>query len=352
MVTKVNKKAFAIQSMICDIDPSYTSSRREIVKKLRIRLFEWMAHQNPQLAMVLKSHYRERLLRSQGQIMLGEYAVFIISDLLKMSKNTVARVQFPWLMLYEYSLLLDDLLDESRKNFREEILLSQILLDAAHYEFAEFIENSAYEKEIYSKYRMESMYAMNEENAGINKEVTPFSEDMVILQGQKSSLIKYLASSMMFLENNRALSENEEDALGNICSGIQLLDDLTDIEDDHEAGRKNSLLYKTYRWASSNTEVSYLRTDYFDRNILIVAAAYSGAISQSWELASQKIQLGLRQLDSPKSQTSSLLKGLSTSCAHSKIRLETLINSNPHKKFLDKPEILENILYQGPQARN
>src|SRR6267142_6314194 len=60
---------------------------------------------------IIKDHYIARVVRAEDRYMLGEYAPFFLADIFHIPDSLTHNIVIPWLMLYEHSLLVDDIID-------------------------------------------------------------------------------------------------------------------------------------------------------------------------------------------------------------------------------------------------
>src|SRR5881394_2837155 len=91
----------------------------KVVSKVREEYFEHLDTLPDPLNERAKRHYINRLVRTEGRHMLGEYVPFFLADILRLSYEKVIDLTVPWLTVYHYSLLVDDTLDY-RDEFKEE----------------------------------------------------------------------------------------------------------------------------------------------------------------------------------------------------------------------------------------
>lgn len=221
--------------------------------KLRQQFHKFAWKQSPELAKTIINHYNERLVRAGSTLMIGEYVPFILGDLFSISMASIQKVAFPWFLMYQYSLLIDDLLDQTRKNWKLELLSSQVLLDASFKEFSNNNNNEIFS--LFEKYRNESVNGMIcEFNHSKNDAINPTKETVshLIMQGRKAALAKFCVTYMISIDKHREIKKNEERILDNICAGVQLLDDLTDYSEDYYENRINITLSIMYKWFKIN----------------------------------------------------------------------------------------------------
>lgn len=249
----INMKSVIVKNLTEGfVKESFLNSIKPHVLCIRSQFHDFALKLKPELGKILIDHFNERLERANNTLMLGEYAPFILGDLFSVSKSTINKVAFPWFLMYEYSLLLDDLLDKEREYWQLELLSSQILLDNTFKEFIEVANNKFNIFTSFNKYRNESVDSLVNELKWSNDGFIENIDSAIIIQGRKAALVKFCISYMINIDKTRNISEVEETTLDNICAGIQLLDDLTDFIEDHNEGRTNVMLSSIFKWVEKN----------------------------------------------------------------------------------------------------
>jgi len=234
------------------VEESFLNTIRPDVLRIRQQFKEYAIKLKPELGKIVINHFNERLARANDTLMLGEYAPFILGNLFGISESSISKVAFPWFLMYEYSLLLDDLLDKERENWQLELLSSQVLLDNSHREFFYNIKNEISILDSFDKYRNQSIDSIIHELKWSKMSSIECVDSAVIIQGRKAALVKFCVSYMIHIDKNREITNEEESILDNICAGIQLLDDLTDFMEDYNEGRINIMLSSIYNWIETN----------------------------------------------------------------------------------------------------
>jgi len=309
----------------------YISSLQDKIEKLRNNLYSYSKYYPAPLDSILVNHYQERLRCADKQPMIGEYGAFIIGDLLSIEPRITEYLAFPWLLLYEYSLLLDDLLDKSRSHWSHELLLSQMLLESSLNEYRKLLGDNQQVWSAYESYRRESIDGMLYEIEWSTRIKKHSGSEVIIQQGRKAAMVKFCAASMVCLDNNRTLTPKEEKGIDHLCAGIQLLDDSTDALEDHMAGRMNILLEETYEWFKKNifNSISNIHPKDIGGNQLMVGLVYSGGISRSWKTATEQLDKAIELLADKGSQVANYLNAISIRCRKSSIIIDEALEANP-----------------------
>lgn len=315
----------------------FLSAFQTKVKNLRQGLYRF-AHSYPSpLDVILINHYEERLRRAHGHPMLGEYAPFMVGDLFALRPHAIEQLAFPWLLLYEYSLLLDDLIDQERVFSRSELLLSQMLLTSSCNEYRRLIGESRSPWAAYDSYQHEWLLGMLNEMQALSFKEACSPLEMVNQQGRKSAIVKFCAASLVYLDKGRLLSSQEQQGIDHICSGIQLLDDLTNVLEDHREGRHNFILELTHQWFKATLSHARVGWASLNTNQLTFALVYSGSIGRSWNAAADELEKGLTCFTGSESQTAKYFRSISTHCRKGARLIEDARR--------DLPEFREDFLY-------
>lgn len=327
------------------------------------------------LGKVLQEHYNSRMNRAGVTPMLGEYAPYLIGDLFSIQNQVVDCFSRSWILLYEYSLLLDDLLDEKNEStWKYELLLSQVIFESFLTEIVTHYDDKKLILDLLSQYRKESVlsmiHEMNCSESRFNKPIDP----VIIIQGGKLSLVKLLASCMLLMDRGRPLSMKEDCCIGHISAGIQLLDDLADAIEDHIAGRMNTTLKNAYQWLSKiNSKNTKFNSNAIGINQFLVGLIFSHSIDNTWNLASHQLDQGLDLVCKKESNSYIYFNSISEKCKKASVELRELILSEPllEKKLsqavnqgeiqtlsvlgsLESPtfELLSKYINKGPRASN
>lgn len=327
-------------------DMYYLLSFRTKIEKLREKLYIYAESITEPLNKILVAHYKERLSCAEGRPMLGEYAIFLAGDLFLIKPQVVDKLAFPWLLLYEYSLLLDDLLDGSRSHWSHELLLSQILLESSITEYKKLLGDNKSLWAAYNSYQREWINEMMHEMKWSCSKENQSKTGAIFQQGRKAAMVKFCVTSIVYLDKNRLLTSREEKGIDHLCAGIQLLDDLTDVLEDHRAGRLNVLLGDTYEWFNVIVfnSISNIHPKDVSVNQLMLGLVYSGAISNSWKIAAKQIDKAIEMLQDKENQSTKYFKSISIKCRESSRLID--------KAIRDMPELQEYFLNTQIKGEN
>ncbi|MCJ7602282.1 MAG: hypothetical protein MUO63_12405 [Desulfobulbaceae bacterium] len=297
------------------------------INRLRQKLIGFSHSLPSPLGEYLRKHFQRRLQKANDQLMLGELAIFIFSDLLSIPATYRDEIAFPWLLLYEHALVMDDILDKNIESSHN-LILSQVLLDKANSAFNELFQHNPSVLRSFEKYRLESMVAMMQEIEWSKGTVTPNRQNIFLQQGRKAALAKFCAAALQFQSQKNILEPKQEAGIDFLLSGIQLLDDFDDWYDDYKSGQLNYLQESTLQWlhkkmALQNDKINITN---FGPNQILVGMILSGSVYQTWDIASYNITRALNYLDSPTNTgTFNYFQSLVENCNYSKLVLKEKI---------------------------
>lgn len=208
---------------------------------LRASFFDYLDTLPEPYRSTIKQHYIERLVRSEDRYMLGEYAPLLLAQLLEIPEEDADGITIPWLLLYECSLLFDDVVDIKGSCQAEWVLCAQFLYDYCISAWGEWFEQYPALWAKFREYHAQAVTAAFEEvqrskNSSPDS-LTKMVPEVHVAMGRKAALVKFCATVLSLQFKRRLLSVVEEEAIDSLCAGIQLLDDLTDSVEDHKSGR-------------------------------------------------------------------------------------------------------------------
>ncbi|AOS84379.1 hypothetical protein BIU88_09700 [Chlorobaculum limnaeum] len=297
------------------------------IEALRIKLYGELNAYPAQLSDVYHLYYENRIKRANGNPMLGEYAVYGLGDLMSIDKNTIYHFAYPWALMYSHCLLMDDLIDEKYESIKTELLLSHMLFEKALIEYEKNHRNKNDLLKFYHRYRDESIRAMLVEIDSESTYEGLIKKQDVIIQAQKSSMVKFCAEMMIINSKKRKMTKRENGAIESLLVGVQLLDDITDFIEDHKMGRKNILLISTYQWLQKNVfkNMHYLYKNEIDEKTLLIALFFSGALTKSLIVASEYFIKSMSSFDSKYGLINEYITNIALRCRESGEKIERIL---------------------------
>ncbi len=194
-------------------------------------------------------NYNNRIQRANGKPLLGEYAPWILADVLNIKSNSAVHDIVPsWMNLYAYTLFVDDFLDRGSKTETVPILLASGLLLQRGLSgfFKKFPANESVRIRVDDCF-VETAGAVMEELARHKQKLSHFTTCNVDRIGRKVGFLKLCATGLLAADGRP--DEDVKDLLIPIeylATGMQLLDDITDWEEDWRAENYSFLLTKTF----------------------------------------------------------------------------------------------------------
>lgn len=177
-------------------------------------------------------HVSRRLDGAHERPTLGEYVPWLIGDAIRAGPDTTQAVTTPWLFLYHHIISLDDSIDSTTAPRPANLLLSSVLLERALSGFRGLFPQDERFWDGFQRYYEQAVVAEHHETNVYHDATRGFDDDEHLTMGRKSSVLKLCATALTLKTMDRPLTEHEDDAFDRIAAGFQLLDDLTDWEDD------------------------------------------------------------------------------------------------------------------------
>ena len=218
----------------------------EVVTAMRERFFGYLRGLPAPCGDDLIRHFSARLARSGGRPVLGEYAPFMLCDILGVPTQKVGEIAVPWLMLYETSALTDDLADLQVEDQAEAAFLLQFAFTEAMYCWRNYLEQFPFLWDELRRFQKEAVCAAYSElRDGHNRSGWQGGE---LAFGRKPALAKFCAAVLVALGKNRGLTREENEGLNQLCTAVQLLDDITDSESDLRLKQSNYVASAIVKW--------------------------------------------------------------------------------------------------------
>lgn len=256
------------------------------VKLVRREFRTFASTLSPDFREILKEHSRERQVSTRGAPAFGEMATFLIADLMSVPTAVARELGLAWTLLYEYALLIDDLVDRTDGDRAGRLLLSQLLLNRAVGEYESLLAGQRLLPRSFLGHHREWLEGMAFELACSTKASMPPWDAAVKRQGEKAAIVKVAAAALTYRAENRDLTEDEVSGVDHLCRGVQLLDDLGDLWEDYRGRRLNGVLVR----ALDRARELGLEQSELDFQALLALALESGALSAAWATAARELE--------------------------------------------------------------
>jgi hypothetical protein len=220
------------------------------VASTRTAFFRGLRTLPPELARNAADHYRGRLQRGLGKPLLGEYAPWLLADLLPLGRRGVVRQIAPaWMQLYASTLFMDDVLDRpsGAATHPTTLLASALLLERGVSDILRLLPQGTNVRVRLDRYFVAAARATLTEIQRHRARLEDYSEEDVARLGEKVSLLKLCASCLLAADGNTAVREEVLVPVESLATGAQLLDDATDWEEDWRGGNYTFLLSRTFK---------------------------------------------------------------------------------------------------------
>lgn len=272
-----------------------TSYTRE-VERTRAAFFTSMDSFPVRVAESVRGHYLDKLSREKGRPTLGEYTPWMVSDLLGINNEAaVARVAIPWMNLYVYTVIIDNLIDRTGlKDSPALLVASGLLLERGLTGLRSLLPN----EHLYSEARTfltEMAYAAVDEVQNHRHKVVGYTDDDVTRLGQKVAGLKLCGAYLLGLAPRNTTRGNDLRVLDVLGTAMQLLDDLGDWEEDWRSG--NYTLPLTVTLAKlSDIGIGVDEQRLLTSQTLLTGLVLSGALEQTLARSMQALATCVSQL--------------------------------------------------------
>ncbi|HSY49521.1 MAG TPA: hypothetical protein VLC46_11965 [Thermoanaerobaculia bacterium] len=184
-----------------------------------------------QLGLPAVLNYRQRMKRSGLGFTLGEAAPLVFWQLYPIPGRSVEALAHAWAYLYHHALVLDDLTDGDLSDTRAHHSLSAALLDRSMIVWHETMDGFAGGLDsAFGRYYAEQIAAGN----------SPVGDAESL--GHRSALVKYLLAVLLAHGTGEIITRTHEEAVESLLAGFQILDDVTDRQEDRAHGAASILV--------------------------------------------------------------------------------------------------------------
>lgn len=237
------------------------------------------------LKQVVKGNYRKRLLRSHGKPMLGECAPWLLADMLNVKNRRAIESVIPsWMNLYAFTIFIDDVLDRGHETEFAPLLLATNLLLERGISSLYGLPRSKKVRIRLDSFFIETAAAAMEEILRHKNRLSNFSSSDVDRIGQKVAFLKLCAAEILAADG-RALAPDLFISVEYLATGMQLLDDITDWEEDWRSKTYSHLLTKTFSRLRKMGSKKALDPQSFSKDQVFVAVVVTGALEDCIERA-------------------------------------------------------------------
>lgn len=201
----------------------------------------------PALKTVVSDSYEARRNRSAEQLMLGEYTPWLLAGLLPLRSEAAPDiVASSWMPIHVYMLLLDDVLDgQHPENAPEVLIASNLLLQRGTSALLRLLSQHPDAQIMVDKYFIENANAIYAELLHHRQHLRSYSENDIRQLGQKASLLNLCASCLLAADGQTKWDTDLLVPVSTFATGVQLLDDIADWDEDRLVGSYTHLLTRT-----------------------------------------------------------------------------------------------------------
>lgn len=268
------------------VSPNLLSRYSPMISETRHQFIELIGQLPPALSDIALQRISDRTSRAGGRPLLGEYAPWLIADLLEIHDvPAVRQITLSWLHVYFFVLMVDDLVDRPPDRLDpSDFIIGSFLFQKGLLRLA---RHGIYEEGLDAAFLDTAVAALREISAWHHRIQGLASPDPTLV-GQKLALLRVCCRSLVPLAVGRHNPTAALDIfLDHLGIGIQLLDDVTDLEEDFCGGRLSHplrLAVQRYPSLSAHTVPAS-----FNRDTLLLLVE-SGALADTLSAALQSFR--------------------------------------------------------------
>lgn len=247
------------------------------------------------LRKVAVRQYRQRMNKLSTLIPLGEYAPWLIADLLGISDHRhVDEIILPWLGTYFYVIFLDDVIDEHDIKHKGLLMIAAgLLLERSLNKLYSLAGNKRNLSLEIDKYFTQTALAGTLELYDHRRSIKEFCNADINALGKKLAILKLCMIYLSFTRGCRKPNASDFRTLDAFSTGIQLLDDITDWEEDWRGQSYTYPLTLTLKRLHSNGIDRVLDIRKLKMNEVLAGMIITRALEESLDMGTKFIRSAL-----------------------------------------------------------
>ena len=111
------------------------------------------------------------------------------------------------------------------------------------------------------------------------KPLSQLTREDSLLMGRKLCLVKFCANAICIDSFGRILNKREEAGFDDLCAGIQLIDDLSDWQEDYRCGHYTYPLQKGLQWIENRRQAEHKVRVHLTDDEVMAMIILSGAVT-------------------------------------------------------------------------
>jgi hypothetical protein len=197
---------------------------------------------------VATRQYLHRIEAGHGQAVLGEYAPWMIADLTGIDdREAVGELVVPWLCIYSYIVFLDVVIDQQEVEDKRLLLIAAgLLLERALTRLHNLSPHAKDLMQATDRYFLETAIAAVDELNRHRAKVQCFTKEEVATLGRKVAALKLCTVYVLSTRGVKEIGASDLRAIDALGSAVQILDDITDWEEDWRSGNYTYPLTLTF----------------------------------------------------------------------------------------------------------
>lgn len=291
----------------------------DIVQSTRHAFLAELASLPRPLDRVARDAYLTRVKRGNGRAVLGEYAPWLIADLCGLERDAISQeFLVAWLDIYSYIIFIDAAIDEPSLDERSYLLIaSGLLLERGMIRIARLGSEGDQMLEATDQHLTETAIAAVKELAQHRWKLHDYSNKEVRELGRKVAALKICARYVLLQTGEASIGDLPLGAIDDFCTAIQLLDDITDWEEDLLAGNFTMPLTLVQQRLFAYGITNALEPGGLSKDEILVAMIATGALEETLDNSIQRLsspQFYSRTNGTDASETGQFLSRLRDNC--------------------------------------
>lgn len=295
--------------------------------------------------------YAKKLERGKGLPLLGEYAPWLIADLAGvMDSNAMRELILPWLSVYTYIVFIDDVVDEHSKKNKELLLIAAgILLERGITQMYNLSPNTKALLAAVDKYLTDTAVAALSELKKHRFSIKSYSDQEVKALGQKVAALKLCTVYILSSRGVKEIGDMDLMAIDYLNTGIQLLDDITDWEDDWRKGNFTPLLTLTFQRLADSGINRALTPNKLKSDEVLLGMVTTKSLEELLEKSAEFLQTPLvqKRTTSPSTATEFLKQVVENNTRFKEFIQKSRFNIQRLKELCEEKDWLAELIIKG-----
>lgn len=283
------------------------------LRAARSRFAESLATLPPLCSEVARRCFDDRVRRAEGKFPVSELAPWLLGELLDVDPRKLTEIIDSWFHVVLGMLILDDVLDlpdRSVTEWRHEVIVAELLIQRGASRLQVVVQPTS--QGIFSDAFGDAADAAIHEIAKHRQTVSSFEQSELEQVGRKLALIQACAAAVISVSGVQIEWSRIENLFRKMSLGLQILDDLTDLDEDWRAGNFTLPITSAIRRGCLIVEGDVPRLISMEE--VLARVVVSGALVESLAVAEEALQSALTEIEILSKGSTSFARYLSATC--------------------------------------